>query len=45
MYDRRATGFGVVFVSVFLVWVGQLVFEWLDYANEEEARGRPAVLV
>jgi hypothetical protein len=36
----RDRSLGVVFVSVFLVsWVGQLVFEWLDYANDEEAHG------
>lgn len=36
----RDRGLGVLFVSVFLVtWAGQLVFEWLDYANDERAHG------
>jgi hypothetical protein len=36
----RDRGLGVFFVSVFLAtWVGQLVFEWLDYANVVEAHG------
>lgn len=36
----RDRGLGVLFVSIFLVtWAGQLVFEWLDYANDERAHG------
>jgi len=39
----RDRGLGVLFVSIFLVtWAGQLVFEWLDYANQEEAHGATA---
>ena len=36
----RDRALGVLFVSVFLVtWAGQLVFEWLDYANDERTHG------
>jgi hypothetical protein len=39
----RDRGLGIFFGSVFLVaWAGQLVFEWLDYVNEEEAHGATA---
>jgi hypothetical protein len=39
----RDRSLGVVFVSIFLVtWVGQLVFEWLEYVNEEDAHGATA---
>jgi hypothetical protein len=39
----RDRGLGILFVSVFLVtWAGQLVFEWLDYVNEEEAHDATA---
>jgi hypothetical protein len=35
----------VFFVSVFLVtWLGQLVFEWIDFANDAAEHGQQAVL-
>jgi hypothetical protein len=40
----RDRGLGVAFVSIFLVtWVGQLVFEWLEYVHEEQAHDASAV--
>ena len=40
----RDRGLGVLFVSVFVcTWIGQLVFEWLEYADEASAHGRDAV--
>ena len=39
----RDRGLGVLFVSIFLAtWVGQLVFEWLDYANVAADHGEKA---
>jgi hypothetical protein len=40
----RDRGLGVLFVSVFIAtWIGQLVFEWLEYADEAAEHGRTAV--
>jgi hypothetical protein len=40
----RDRGLGVLFVSVFLVtWAGQLVFEWLEFADDAAEHGRHAV--
>jgi Domain of unknown function (DUF6766) len=40
----RDRGLGVLFVSVFVVtWIGQLVFEWFEYANEAADHGQDAV--
>jgi membrane protein implicated in regulation of membrane protease activity len=40
----RDRGLGVLFVSVFLVtWIGQLVFEWLEFANAAADHGLKAV--
>ena len=40
----RDRGLGVLFVSVFeATWIGQLVFEWLEYADEAADHGRDAV--
>ena len=40
----RDRGLGVLFVSIFLVsWMGQLVFEWLDYVNVASDHGEKAV--
>jgi hypothetical protein len=40
----RDRGLGVCFVSVFVVtWAGQLLFEWLEFADEATAHGRDAV--
>jgi hypothetical protein len=40
----RDRGLGVLFVSVFVVtWIGQLVFEWLEYADDAAEHGRDAV--
>jgi len=39
----RDRSLGIFFCSVFLVtWVGQLVFEWLEFANEAAAHGQSA---
>jgi hypothetical protein len=39
----RDRGLGVLFVSIFLVsWIGQLVFEWLDYVNVASDHGEKA---
>jgi hypothetical protein len=40
----RDRGLGVFFVSVFLgTWIGQLVFEWLEFENDAAAHGERAV--
>jgi Domain of unknown function (DUF6766) len=40
----RDRGLGVLFVSIFVAtWIGQLVFEWLEYADEAAEHGRTAV--
>jgi len=40
----RDRGLGVLFVSVFIAtWIGQLIFEWLEYADEAADHGRDAV--
>ena len=39
----RDRSLGIFFCSVFLVtWVGQLVFEWLEFANEAADHGQSA---
>lgn len=39
----RDRSLGIFFCSVFLVtWVGQLVFEWLEFANEAADHGQTA---
>jgi hypothetical protein len=39
----RDRSLGIFFCSVFLVtWVGQLVFEWLEFANEAADHGQKA---
>lgn len=44
MRDRiRDRSWGVLFVSIFLAaWAGQLVFEWLDFVNEQVDYGKSA---
>jgi hypothetical protein len=40
----RDRGLGVLFVSIFLVtWIGQLVFEWLEYVDVASDHGEKAV--
>jgi Domain of unknown function (DUF6766) len=40
----RDRGLGVLFVSVFAVtWIGQLVFEWLEYVHDAADHGEEAV--
>jgi hypothetical protein len=40
----RDRGLGVFFVSVFVVtWIGQLVFEWLEYVHQAADHGQDAV--
>ena len=42
----RDRGLGIFFCSVFLVtWVGQLVFEWLEFVNEAADHGQKAVVL
>jgi hypothetical protein len=40
----RDRALGVLFVSVFTVtWIGQLVFEWLEYVHDAADHGQEAV--